>query len=104
MTDLSKLTAKDFSDAMHKGWRGLRWADYYYITKAGNHAFTPRNAAACCALGAMARSLKATPDAVSMAVGFTYENTLSITFASDSAGNKRDAMKNVDAILLGSKP
>ena len=104
MTDLSKLTAKDFSDAMHKGWEGLRFAKFYFISKARNHNFTPRNAIACCAVGAMAKHLKANPHDVQIAVNKTYKDGLSIVYVSDRAGNKRAAMKAVDAILLGAKP
>jgi hypothetical protein len=102
MTDLSKLTAKDFSDAMHKGWKGKEWCEGVFFKDTDGEALWPwenKKAAQCCAIGAMALTLKADGFAVRAALDDALATRVAL--ASNAAGNKRAAMKAVDAILLG---
>lgn len=105
MTDLSKLTAKDFSDAMHKGWGGRRWCDMFFFQKKGRAVFFDENPPQCCAIGAISLALNVEPHHVIFAMDKSYPGLKSeIVEASDHAGNKRAAMKAVDAILLKVQP
>lgn len=99
MTDLSKLTAKDFSDAMHKGWGELGYCKNHFFQTKDKASLCPwewEKASKCCALGAMAYALKTDANSIQDSVDFIGE----IAEASNDAGNKRAAMKAVDAILL----
>lgn len=99
MTDLSKLTAKDFSDAMHRGWRNREWCKNNWWEKAdGSTAYKSRTAKCCCLIGAMAISLKAQPQHVYDALRILKLETWHVI--NSDAGNKHAAMKAVDAILL----
>jgi hypothetical protein len=101
MTDLAKLTAKDFSDAMHKGWKSLNWCDGFFFldAKKKTNGESPEGAKYACAVGAMAYGLQAHVGDVLTGLVEMGISSRVIT-ASNDAGNKRAAMKAVDAILL----
>ena len=104
MTDLSKLTAKDFSDAMHKGWKCREWGrGSFRRNDKGETVFNNADATRVCALGSMCCAFDVMPSAIVDAITRLVPNWHSIAEASDNAGNKRAAMKAVDAILLGEK-
>lgn len=105
MTDLSKLTAKDFSDAMHAGWSGKKFCDLVFFQKKGRPVELDQKPTECCAIGAMAIHFNCEPLLVLHAMQSSDVPDLKrqIVEANDNAGNKRAAMKAVDAILLGSK-
>lgn len=89
MKYLSKLTAKDFSVAMHKGWRGRKWTSRVNISEDGK---------SCCAYGAMSIALGVSTD--DLWKELFDRRDFDINTASDNAGNKRAAMKAVDQVLL----
>lgn len=91
MTDLSKLTAKDFSETMHKGWENRDWCGESYFEN---------NKAHCCAIGAMSIHLKESPCFVANALRKLMPDHR-INLANMDAGNKHDAMNAVDKILIG---
>lgn len=93
MADLSTLTAKDFSAAMHKGYETLEWCEGQFFIP-GWFIWKAR----ACAVGSMAHALRREPLEV---VDALWRLGLDgIPPISDRAGNKHAAMKAVDAVLL----